>query len=79
VTGLESFRPWLDRIDALSHGDLQELASLVPEEWCAGSECDALYRLLGDLHRSKYLIPIRIKDMQQHTQRIFQNWRACAQ
>ena len=74
VTGMESFRPWLARLEK-NYWDrvLDELSREIPPEWYA-DDYDALLRLLEQLERRRSRVPELILDSKKSSRQPFPNW-----
>jgi hypothetical protein len=69
VRGIESFEPWLTRVEARLDGSvLGEMADEIPPEWY-GSDADALEQMIEQLLRRRP----RVRDL------IVQAWKSSAQ
>jgi hypothetical protein len=74
VTGMESFAPWLTRLDkGLGEKVLDELSQEIPPEWYA-DDYDALMRLLEQLHRRRSRVPELIFESKRSSRQPFPNW-----
>ncbi len=74
VTGMESFAPWLTRLEkGLGEKVLDELGREIPPEWYA-DDYDALLRLLEQLHRRRARVPELILQSKQSSRQPFPNW-----
>jgi hypothetical protein len=75
VTGMESFGPWIDRLESgIPERVLAEVTREVPPEWYQ-DEYDALLRLVEQLYRRKHLVPELILAAKNTTRQPFPNWR----
>lgn len=74
VTGLASFSPWIEQINALSPTMVDDLRMSMPEEWEEGDE-NALDCLLEDLDRRKSAVPQLLDQVRQAYPAFFPNWR----
>lgn len=75
VTGLNSFAPWLDRLDSrISMQALDEAASGTPPEWYNFDQ-DALYRLLEQLWRRRRFVGDLILASKDTYRNPFPNWK----
>ena len=74
VRGLESFEPYLARIENLDGRQIKECASDIPEEWCAGDRAE-LERLAERLAERKRRLRQAIIDAKNSDLRPFPNWR----
>lgn len=73
VTGMESFAPWLERLEKMTERVLDELIRPVPPQWY-GSDYDSLLRLLEQLHRRRARVPDLILEAKRSTRQPFPNW-----
>jgi hypothetical protein len=74
VTGMESFAPWLTRLEkGLGERVLDELSREIPPQWYA-DDYDALLRLLEQLHRRRSRVPDLIVAAKQSSRQPFPNW-----
>lgn len=74
VTGMESFGPWLNRLEkGLGENVLDELSREIPPEWYA-DDYDALMRLLEQLHRRRARVPELIVQSKKSSRQPFPNW-----
>jgi HipA-like kinase len=74
VTGMESFAPWLARLEkASAEKVLDELSREIPSEWY-GDDYDALLRLLEQLHRRTARVPELIVQSKKSSRQPFPNW-----
>src|SRR6266436_6371104 len=74
VTGMESFEPWLERLEKQgSERVLDETSREIPPEWYA-DDYDALLRLLEQLHRRRQRVPDLILEAKRCNRRPFPNW-----
>ncbi len=74
VTGMESFAPWLTRLEkGLGEKVLDELSREIPPEWYA-DDYDALLRLLEQLHRRRTRVPELILECKKSSRQPFPNW-----
>jgi hypothetical protein len=74
VTGMESFRPWLERIEKLKEPDLEKVVDEVPPEWYE-DDYDGLQALVERLYRRRKLVPDLILAAKKTTRQPFPNWR----
>ena len=74
VTGMESFAPWMARVEGLSERTLGEFYGEVPPEWYE-DDADALYRLLEQLYRRRTRLPELLLDAKNSSRQPFPNWR----
>jgi hypothetical protein len=74
VTGMESFGPWLQRLEkGFGERVLDELIRDIPPEWYA-DDYDALLRLLEQLHRRRAQVPALIWESKKSSRQPFPNW-----
>ena len=74
VTGMESFAPWLERLEKrVGERALDEVSSEIPPEWYADDH-EALYRLLEQLQRRRSRIPDLLRDAKKSYRNPFPNW-----
>ncbi len=74
VTGMESFAPWLERIEKQMTGRaLDEIIRAIPPEWYA-DDYDALLALLEQLHRRRHRVPDLILEAKRCNRQPFPNW-----
>jgi hypothetical protein len=74
VTGMESFGPWMARVESLTERALGELVKEIPPEWYE-DDYDALLRLLEHLYRRKTLLPGLLLAAKNSNRQPFPNWR----
>jgi hypothetical protein len=75
VRGMESFEPWLGRIETkMTEPALEEAASEIPPEWY-NFEHDALERLLEQLLRRRKLVRELIVSAWKSSAQPFPNWK----
>ena len=74
VTGMESFAPWLARLEKrVTERVLDEVSREIPPEWYADDH-DALYRLLEQLHRRRSRVPDLLIEAKKSSRHPFPNW-----
>jgi len=74
VTGMESFAPWLERLEKhLTARALDEIIRPIPPEWYA-DDYDALLRLLEQLYRRRQRVPDLILEAKRCNRHPFPNW-----
>lgn len=74
VTGMESFAPWLTRLEkGLGEKVLDELSREIPPEWYR-DDYDALLQLLEQLHRRRPRVPELILQSKKSSRQPFPNW-----
>ena len=74
VHGMDSFGPWLERVERIRLEEFEKIINEVPPEWY-DSEYDALLQLLEKLYRRRSLIPELILAAKNTTRQPFPNWR----
>jgi len=75
VTGMESFAPWLERIEKqISERVLGELAEEIPPDWYT-DDYDALMRLLEQLYRRRTRVSELLMAAKCSNRQPFANWR----
>jgi hypothetical protein len=75
VTGMESFAPWLDRLEkGITKLVLEKIFSEVPSEWYE-DDYDAMDQLLQQLYRRKTRVPELLLAAKNTTRQPFPNWR----
>jgi hypothetical protein len=74
VTGMESFVPWLERIEKrITERVLDEISKEIPPAWYA-DDYDALLGLLEQLFRRRLRVRELIVDAKKSNRRPFPNW-----
>lgn len=74
VRGMDSFEPWLGRLQRLDESALGEAAEGIPPEWYK-FEYDSLNRMLEHLYRRKKLVPDLLAAARDSSRRPFPNWK----
>jgi hypothetical protein len=75
VTGMESFGPWLERLETrIGESVLDELGKQVPPEWYEDDQ-EALYRLLEHLLRRRSRVPELLLEAKNSVRQPFPNWK----
>jgi hypothetical protein len=75
VTGMESFAPWLERLEkSITERVLAQILSEIPSEWYE-DDYDAVARLLGQLYRRRKVVPELLLAAKNTTRQPFPNWR----
>jgi hypothetical protein len=75
VTGIEFFRPWLERLEKrITDGVLGELAEEIPPEWYE-DDYDAVLRLLEQLNRRKTRVPELLLSAKDSNRQPFIFWQ----
>jgi hypothetical protein len=78
VIGMESFEPWLDRLEkCLTETVILEEARRIPPEWCAG-DWQALERLIERLYARRNRVRELIFSTWHSTRDAFPNWKVRA-
>lgn len=73
VRGWDAFEPWITRIERMSEGLFDEIATEIPPEWY-NFEQDSLYRLLEQLLRRRKLLRELIWSAKNSSRLPFSNW-----
>ena len=74
VTGMESFGPWLERLEhRITERVLAELAGEIPPEWYA-DDYDAVLRLLEQLQRRRTRVPELLLSAKSSSRQPFPYW-----
>jgi hypothetical protein len=74
VTGMESFAPWLARMETqMTERTLDEIIRAIPPEWYA-DDYDALAGLLEQLHHRRQRVPDLILEAKRCNRQPFPNW-----
>ena len=74
VTGMESFAPWLERLESgMTERVLDEVSREIPPAWYE-DDYDALLRLLEQLHRRRSRVPELILEAKRTNRHPFPNW-----
>ena len=74
VIGMESFAPWLERLEKqMTERALDGFLREIPPEWYA-DDYDALSRLAAQLYRRRALVPDLILDAKRSSRQPFPNW-----
>ena len=75
VTGMESFAPWLERLERnITEGALEDVLNEIPSEWYE-DDYGAVNQLLQQLYRRKTRIPELLLAAKNTTRQPFPNWR----
>src|SRR3989442_12807028 len=74
VIGMESFAPWLERLETrVTPGVFDELSKQIPPEWYEDNQ-DELYRLLETLDRRRARVRELLVDAKRSNRQPFPNW-----
>jgi hypothetical protein len=74
VTGMESFGPWLERLEQrVTERVLDEISREIPSAWYE-DDFDAFLRMLEQLNRRRARVPDLLLLAKQSTRRPFPNW-----
>ncbi|HVS89173.1 MAG TPA: HipA family kinase [Candidatus Acidoferrum sp.] len=74
VTGMESFGPWLERIEKrMTEGVLDEISREIPPAWYE-DDFDALLRLIEQLLRRRARVPELLLSAKNSNRQPFPNW-----
>jgi hypothetical protein len=75
VTGMESFAPWLERLEkSITMRVLEKIFGEIPSEWY-GDDYDAVTQLLERLYRRIMRVPELLLAAKNTTRQPFPNWR----
>jgi hypothetical protein len=75
VTGMESFAPWLERLNRnITKRVLDEIRKEIPPEWYE-DDYDAVAQLLEQLYRRRTRVPELLLAAKNTTRQPFPNWR----
>ncbi len=75
VTGMESFAPWLARLETrMTERVLDEVSREAPPAWYE-DDFDALYRLLEQLVRRRNRVPELLLEAKKSSRQPFPNWK----
>jgi hypothetical protein len=73
ITGMESFGPWVARIQNISERVLEEYAREVPPEWYEDDQ-DALHGVLERLYSRRSRVPELLLAAKKSNRQPFPNW-----
>jgi len=73
VVGMQSFAPWLERLEKVSETVLAELAGEIPPAWYE-DDYDALLRLLEQVHRRRTRVPELLEMARKSSRQPFSQW-----
>jgi hypothetical protein len=74
VTGMESFAPWLERLETkMTERVLDEISTEIPPAWYE-DDYGALLRLLEQLHRRRARVPDLLLEAKRSNRQPFPNW-----
>jgi hypothetical protein len=74
VTGMESFEPWLNRVERITPSLLDEIISEIPLDWY-GQDQEALFGLAEQIYRRRKKVPDLILEARNSNRQPFVNWR----
>ena len=74
VRGLESFQPFLSRLENLDAAEIEDCARGIPDDWCGG-EPEQLKRLLERLYDRRRRVRQAIIDAKNSSLAPFPNWK----
>jgi hypothetical protein len=75
VTGMESFTPWIDRVEnRITERVLDEIVCEIPPAWYEDNY-DALIQLVEQLHRRRTGVPELLLAAKKSSRQPFPNWR----
>ncbi|HEY4816936.1 MAG TPA: HipA family kinase [Candidatus Acidoferrum sp.] len=77
VTGMESFAPWLERLDrGITERVLERIRDEIPPEWYGDDDdYDAVTKLLEQLYRRRTQVPELLLAAKNTSRHPFPNWR----
>lgn len=74
ITGMQSFRPWLERLEKqMTERVLDEISRAIPPEWYE-DDYDAVLRLLEQLQGRRARVPDLILEAKRSNRQPFPNW-----
>ncbi len=74
VTGVESFGPWLDRLEKrITERVLDDISRDIPSQWYE-DDYDSLLRLLEHIYRRRTRVPELLVEAKRSNRRPFPNW-----
>ena len=74
VTGMESFAPWLERLESrITESVLDDVSREIPPQWY-DDDLGALYALLEQLQRRKKRVPDLLREARKSSRQPFPNW-----
>ncbi|MGA7189497.1 MAG: HipA family kinase [Candidatus Acidiferrales bacterium] len=74
VRGIECFGAWLERVERITEGTLEEIYGEIPPEWYE-SDADAIEKMLEQLLRRRKLVRELIVSAWKSSAQPFPNWR----
>jgi hypothetical protein len=75
VTGMESFAPWLERLEkSITERVLEKIRGEIPSEWYE-DDYDTVTQLLEQLYRRRTRVPELLLAAKNTTRQPFPNWR----
>jgi len=74
VLGMDSFAPWLERVEKTSERVLAELAEEIPPQWY-DDDYDVLSRLLEQIYKRRTRVPELLLAAKDSNRRPFPHWR----
>ena len=74
VTGMESFAPWLERLESrITESVLDDVSREIPPQWY-DDDLHPLYALLEQLQRRRTRVPDLLREAQKSSRQPFPNW-----
>ena len=74
ITGVESFGPWLERLEKrITERVLDDISRDIPSEWYE-DDYDSLLRLLEQIYRRRTRVPELLVDAKRSNRQPFPNW-----
>jgi hypothetical protein len=74
VVGIETFEPWLARVENITAAVLDDIWKEIPLEWY-GDDMGALARLLEQLLERRKLVRVLVESAWKSSAQPFRNWR----
>ena len=74
ITGMDSFEPWLSRVERFSRAQLGEIAGTIPPEWY-NDEYDKLEEMIGRLEQRRRGVRELITAARDSGRQPFPNWK----
>jgi hypothetical protein len=73
VRGMESFEPWIARLEKFDAAEIGKAAGEIPPDWYE-DDLEALEKMLGQLERRRRLVPELIRAAWKSSRNPFPNW-----
>jgi len=74
VAGIESFQPWLSRIESIDNSILEQAVALIPPEWY-GARREAIEGLLRSLMSRRFQVRDQLLWLRRQNPLLFPRWR----